>query len=97
MVAMNNQINAARDVTKTHTSSVETFKSGDYGFLGEVDFDRVIFARAPLRRQYVPITADTTPAVEIVSMYGGADGSLVQAAVEHGRKAWSPRDWAGAT
>ena len=41
MLAMNNQINAARDVTKTHTSSVETFKSGDYGFLGEVDFDRV--------------------------------------------------------
>src|SRR5690349_2873393 len=26
MLAMNSQINAARDVTKTHTSSVETFK-----------------------------------------------------------------------
>ena len=47
MLVMNNQINAARDVTKTHTSSVETFKSGDYGFLGEVDFDRVVFDRAP--------------------------------------------------
>jgi L-asparaginase len=32
MLAMNSQINAARDVTKTHTSSVETFKSGDFGF-----------------------------------------------------------------
>jgi L-asparaginase/Glu-tRNA(Gln) amidotransferase subunit D len=31
MIALNNQINAARDVTKTHTSSVETFKSGDFG------------------------------------------------------------------
>jgi L-asparaginase len=47
MIALNNQINAARDVTKTHTSDVETFKSGDFGFLGAVDFDRVIFARAP--------------------------------------------------
>jgi L-asparaginase len=86
MLVMNNQINAARQVTKTHTSSVETFKSGDYGFLGEVDFDRVVFDRAPRRRQHVPIKVDTMPAVEIVAMYGGADGSLVQAAVDHGAK-----------
>ena len=85
MLVMNNQINAARDVTKTHTSSVETFKSGDYGFLGEVDFDRVVFDRAPRRRQHVPIKVDTMPAVEIVAMYGGADGSL-QAAVDHGAR-----------
>ncbi|MCB4796964.1 asparaginase domain-containing protein [Pseudomonas sp. NP21570] len=36
LLAMNNQINAARQVTKTHTTNVETFQSGDYGFLGEV-------------------------------------------------------------
>ncbi len=40
MIALNDQINAARDVTKTHTSSVETFKSGDFGFLGVIDQDR---------------------------------------------------------
>ena len=58
MIALNGQINAARDVTKTHTSSVETFKSGDFGFLGVVDQDRVIFARAPLRRQHIPLKTD---------------------------------------
>jgi L-asparaginase len=42
LLAMNSQINSAREVTKTHTSSVETFKSGDFGFLGEVDFDRIV-------------------------------------------------------
>ena len=86
MLAMNNQINAARDVTKTHTSSVETFKSGDFGFLGIVDYDRVVFSRAPLQRQHVPIKTDAMPHVEIVAMYGGADGYLVRAAVEHGAK-----------
>jgi L-asparaginase len=86
MLAMNNQINAARDVTKTHTSSVETFKSGDFGFLGEVDFDRVVYWRSPSRRQHVPIKTDTMPYVEIVPMYGGADGYLVKAALEHGAK-----------
>jgi L-asparaginase len=86
MLAMNNQINAAREVTKTHTSSVETFKSGDFGFLGEVDFDRIVYWRAPLRRQHVPLQAGAMPYIEIIPMYGGADGYLVKAALEHGAK-----------
>jgi L-asparaginase len=87
MIALNNQINAAREVTKTHTSDVETFKSGDFGFLGNVDSDRVIFYRAPLRRQHVPLTQDKLPYVEIVAMYGGADGAMIRAAVAAGAKA----------
>jgi L-asparaginase len=86
MLAMNSQINAARDVTKTHTSSVETFKSGDFGFLGEVDFDRIVYWRSPLRRQHLAIKAESMPYVEIVSMYGGADGYLIKAALDHGAK-----------
>src|SRR5262245_51723536 len=64
MLAMNSQINAAREVTKTHTSSVETFKSGDFGFLGEVDLDRIVYRRSPLRRQHVPMKTDRMPYVE---------------------------------
>ena len=86
VLAMNSQINSARDVTKTHTSSVETFKSGDFGFLGEVDFDRIVYWRAPLRRQHLPIKTDGMPYVEIVPMYGGADGYLIKAALDHGAK-----------
>jgi L-asparaginase len=86
MIALNNQINAAREATKTHTSDVETFRSGDSGFLGNVDSDRVVFYRAPLRRQYLPLTQDTLPYVEIVAMYGGADGTMVRAAVAAGAK-----------
>jgi L-asparaginase len=87
MIALNNQINAAREVTKTHTSDVETFKSGDFGFLGNADNDRVIFYRAPLRRQHVPLVQEKLPYVEIVTMYGGADGTMVKAAVAAGAKA----------
>ena len=87
MIALNNQINAAREVTKTHTSDVETFKSGDFGFLGNVDNDRVLFYRAPLRRQHVALTQDKLPYVEIVAMYGGADGTMIRAAVAAGAKA----------
>jgi L-asparaginase len=86
MIALNNQINAAREVTKTHTSDVETFKSGDFGFLGNVDEDRVIFYRAPIRRQHIPLIVEKLPYVEIVPMYGGAEGTLIKAAVSAGAK-----------
>jgi L-asparaginase len=93
MIALNNQINAAREATKTNTSSVETFQSGDFGFLGYADVDRVVFYRAPLRRQHVPLKAPppgaqgaALPPVEIVAMYGGADGRLLRAAVANGAR-----------
>jgi L-asparaginase len=86
MVALNGQINAAREVTKTHTSSVETFKSGDFGFLGEVDPDRIVYWRSPVRRQHLALRPGEMPYVEIVPMYGGADGYLIKAALDHGAK-----------
>ena len=86
MVVLNGHINAARNVTKTNTSDVETFKSGDMGELGVADYDRVIFYRAPLHRQHVPVTMDVLPKVDIIYMYGGADGELIKAAVERGAK-----------
>ena len=73
-------------MTKTHTSDVETFKSGDFGFLGNVDNDRVVFYRSPLRRQHVPIQVAKLPYVEIIAAYGGADGTLIKAAVAAGAK-----------
>lgn len=86
MIAMNGQVNAAREARKTHTSDVETFKSGDAGFLGVVDQDRVVFYRAPERRQQVTLTGGPLPRVEIVPMYAGADGTLLRAAVAAGAK-----------
>lgn len=86
MLAMNNQINSARYVTKTHTANVETFKSGEFGFLGEVYPDRVIFANAPQRRQHIDIKTQVMPEVEIFPMYGGANGEAVRQAVDRGVK-----------
>lgn len=90
MIALNNQINAAREAVKTHTSDVETFKSGDFGFLGTADNDRVVWFRAPVRRQHLALKAagetQHLPRVDIVAMYGGADGALVRAAVAAGAK-----------
>ncbi len=79
LVVMNGEINAAREVTKTHTMRVETFRSLEYGRLGTVDPDGVRFYRAPLRRQSVPLAANADLGrVEIVSTYAGADGRVVR-------------------
>jgi L-asparaginase len=90
MIALNNNINAARDAVKTHTSDVETFKSGDLGFLGYADYDRVVWYRAPLRRQHVALKplgeGQHLPRVDIVPTYGGADGTFVRAAIAAGAK-----------
>lgn len=86
MIAMNNQINAARDVSKTHTADVETFKSGDFGVLGVADEDRVVFARRALRRQHLPLLGGALPRVEIIPMFGGASGDLLRAAVALGAR-----------
>jgi L-asparaginase len=87
MITLNGQINAAREAAKTHTSDVEAFKSGDFGFLGNVDNDRVVFYRAPLRRRHIPLVREKLPYVEIVARYGGADGAMVRAAAAAGAKA----------
>ena len=85
MVVMNGQINAARDVRKTHTTDVESFQSGDAGFLGRVDSDAVSFYRQPLNQQTIPLSG-ALKRVDIVAMYAGADGALLTAAVDAGAK-----------
>src|SRR6202790_5270108 len=85
MVVMNGQINAARDVTKTNTSQVETFRSFEFGALGVVDAQSVRFYRAPLRRQTIAIDSSThLPNVDIVMSYAGADGGVIKSMVAGG-------------
>ena len=43
LVVLNDEINSARNVTKTDALRLQTFRSRDYGQLGVVDRDRVVF------------------------------------------------------
>jgi L-asparaginase len=91
LVVLNNEIHPARDVVKTSTYRVQTFRSFDFGALGHVDGDGPQFYRAPLRT-HMPDTpfagseiADL-PRVDIIYSYAGADGDLVRAAVAAGAR-----------
>jgi L-asparaginase len=86
LVALNEHVNAAREATKSHTVDVETFQSGEWGYLGSVVNERVTFHRSPQRRLHLPLLASELPRVEIVAMYPGADGALVRAAAAAGAR-----------
>lgn len=79
MVVMNGQVNAAREVTKTNTIAVETFKTLEFGELGVVDVEAVRFYRRPLRRQHIALPSDPQLGrVEIVNHYAGNDGLVLR-------------------
>jgi L-asparaginase len=85
VVVMNGQINAARDVTKSNTSQVETFRSLEFGQLGVVDEEGVRFYRAPLRRQTLLLSSEARlPRVDIIMNYAGADGLLIRSILRSG-------------
>jgi L-asparaginase len=92
MVVLNNEIIAAREVTKTNTYRVDTFSGGPMGILGYMDSDgKSVFYQTPTRKHTYQtefsVPQDTPiPRVDIVYAYAGGDGVQVRAAVAAGAK-----------
>lgn len=88
MVLMDDRLFAAREVTKTNTTRVETFKAPEHGPLAIADHDTIAFGRArPTHRHVFDISHITElPRVDIIYSYGGADSVLIDAAVAAGAK-----------
>ena len=91
LVVLNDEINSARDVTKTDALRLQTFRSPEYGKLGVVDRDRVFFARSITHRhtahaEFDVATVKQLPRVDVVITYQGAPADLIKAAVDGGAK-----------
>jgi len=77
LVVMNDQINAASEVTKSNTLSLDTFKSLDYGPLGIVDSMQVIFHR---NVSYARVHLDTNEfvtGVHLLKAVSGMDDTIL--------------------
>lgn len=80
-VVMNNEIHSAYDVTKTNTLSVNTFKSLDFGPLGIIDNDEVIFLRDERKHKKV-ITENLEEKVALVKIVAGMNSDILNFLVE---------------
>lgn len=90
LVVLNDEINSAREATKTDARALDTFSSRSYGVLGTV-FDRVTIFRKPVRRHTAQSEFDVDkisalPRVDVILTYQGAPGDLIKAAVDNGAK-----------
>lgn len=91
LVVLNDEINSARDVTKTDAHRLDTFQSRTYGILGVVDSDRIVYYRDVVKRhagtsEFDVSAIDELPRVEVVMTYQGATGDVIKAMVDQGAK-----------
>jgi L-asparaginase len=91
LVVLNDEIHAARDVSKTNTYRLQTFRAPGWGPIGYADPDRVVFHYRPERPHTTatPFAVSTLmdwPRVDILYGYHGDDGVLVDAAVAAGAR-----------
>ena len=91
LVVLNDEINPARDVTKTDAHRLDTFQSRSYGILGVVDADRIVYYREVVKRhagksEFDVSKVEDLPRVDIVMTYQGAPGDVIKALVDHGAK-----------
>lgn len=89
LVLLNDEIHAAREVTKTATYRLQTFKAPDFGMLGYVDGDNVSYYRRGERRtnpdtEFDVSAIEALPRVDISYSYSGCDGTDVDAFVAAG-------------
>ena len=85
MIAFEQEFHAARDVTKTHTSRVDTFASGEHGKLGEIDGERVSVHRRPLlRKTFVAERVESR--VDLIKLVMGSDDRFLRFAADNGTK-----------
>ena len=91
LVMLNDEIQAAREVTKTSNWRMQTFRTPDFGVLGHADADRIAYYRRPERRHMPDTEFDVAglavlPRVDIIYAYAGSDGTAVRAFLAAGAK-----------
>jgi L-asparaginase len=85
VVCINQEINAARDVTKSHKTNVSTFTSLDLGILGRADEDRVVISRRPARRRTYEVSRIESN-VDLIKLVAGSDERFFTASIGAGAK-----------
>ena len=77
LVVMNDTINSATEVTKTHTMSLDTFKSVEFGPLGIIDQGEVIYYRDVTHHEVYDFNNEINDDTYLLKIYAGMDGHFI--------------------
>lgn len=77
LVVMNDEIHAARYVTKTHTTNVATFRTPSIGPVGMVNKNEILFLQKTLNTQYADVDS-ISGFIPILKAYAGMNGELLE-------------------
>ena len=91
MVVMNDRIHGAHSLTKTNTTSVETFLSPISGLIGTVTYARASYFRSPFRRhtetsEFSVSGVSELPRVDILYACADMSADLVDCSVSRGAR-----------
>ena len=81
VVVINEEIHAARTVTKTHSANPHAFTSPAWGPLGYADEDRIIWRHRPFTRERIP-TDKLAEDVYLIKMATGQDDLLLRCLID---------------
>ncbi len=85
LIVMNNEVNSASEATKSHTLTLDTFKSMEFGPLGIVDNDEVIFYRDMTKHHHIE-TNKVEDNVCLIKAVAGSNGHFIDYCVSNGVK-----------
>lgn len=86
LLVMNDEINAVSEVTKTHTLSLDTFESMEFGPLGIVEQDNVLYYRDKHFKESKIKPNHIVSDIEIIKAYAGASSDILNFAISNGTK-----------
>ena len=85
LVCLNDELNCAGEVTKSHSMHLNTFQSPEFGPIGIIDNNEAIFYRDSLKEEHI-ITEKVETKVDLIKACAGMDSKLIDFCVQQGAK-----------
>lgn len=91
LVAANDEVHSGRDITKTNTTSVQTFMSPQYGLIATTLYGKQTFFRVPYRlhtekSEFTVDGVESLPRVDVIYAHADMSADMIDAAVKNGAK-----------
>lgn len=85
LVCLNDELNCASEVTKSHSMHLNTFQSPEFGPIGIIDNNEAIFYRDSLKKEHIK-TERIETGVDLIKACAGMDSKLIDFCVQQGAR-----------